>query len=124
MNGVCFVQESSADFITHKETWCGILEDFDPTYDTAPRVFKEQWCGWVLARTRQDMDGNRNILVLNENDAKRNLNLNWFDNRWNRNYRFAFVRNLLCRNTYSALTGGILFSDLPYPSAEHFTDPI
>jgi hypothetical protein len=39
------------------------------------------------------VSGNRNVLVLSENDSKRKLNLNWFDNDWNGNYRFLGVRN-------------------------------
>ncbi len=42
-----------------------------------------------------DPNGNRNVLVLNENAGKRNLNLNWFDDRWNRSYAFAGVRRSL-----------------------------
>jgi hypothetical protein len=43
----------------------------------------------------QNPNGNRNVPYLNWNDAKRNLNLNWFENDWNENYRFAAVRNSL-----------------------------
>ena len=37
--------------------------------------------------------GNRNVAYLNRYDAKRNLNLNYFDDDWNEYYRFAAVRN-------------------------------
>jgi hypothetical protein len=40
-------------------------------------------------------DGNRNVGYLNSDQGKRNLNLNRFDNRWNPNYRFLFVRKSL-----------------------------
>jgi len=39
------------------------------------------------------VNGNRNVPYLNRNDSKRNLNLNWFDNDWNANYRFLAVRH-------------------------------
>lgn len=41
------------------------------------------------------IDGNRHVPYLNRNGSERNLNLNWWDNRWNANYRFAAVRNWL-----------------------------
>lgn len=37
--------------------------------------------------------GNRNVPYLNRNSSKRNLNLNWYDNKWNENCRFL-VRNI------------------------------
>lgn len=40
-------------------------------------------------------NGNRNVPYLNENSQKRNLNLNYWDDEWNANYRFAAVRNSL-----------------------------
>ncbi|MDP2364065.1 MAG: hypothetical protein Q8M94_09880 [Ignavibacteria bacterium] len=46
---------------------------------------------------------------MNWNDVKRNLNLNWFDNDWNENYRFAAVRNSLCFPPY--LGGFIITSE-------------
>ena len=39
------------------------------------------------------VNGNRNVPYLNRNDAKRNLNLNWWDSDWNANYRFLGVRH-------------------------------
>jgi hypothetical protein len=44
----------------------------------------------------RDPNGNRNVVCLNRNDAKRNANLNNFDGDWNDNWRFAAVRNFLC----------------------------
>lgn len=41
-----------------------------------------------------DSNGNENVLVLNKNDSKRNLNLNWFDNSWNSNYVFLLRKPL------------------------------
>jgi hypothetical protein len=34
------------------------------------------------------VNGNRNVPNLNKDGSKRNLNLNWWDNDWNGNYRF------------------------------------
>lgn len=38
------------------------------------------------------VNGNRNVVCLNRNDAKRNLNLNNRDDDWNDNWRFLGVR--------------------------------
>lgn len=53
-------------------------------------------------------NGNRNVVCLNRNDAKRNADLNLFENDWNDNWRFAAVRNSLY---FPAAVGGV-FSDL------------
>lgn len=42
------------------------------------------------------VNGNRNVPYLNKDGSKRNLNLNWFDNDWNSNYRFLAVRHYYC----------------------------
>ena len=53
------------------------------------------------------VNGNRNVPYLNRNDAKRNLNLNWWDNDWNDNYRFLAVRH--CRYFSRPVWSGVLF---------------
>ncbi len=40
----------------------------------------------------RNLNGNRNVAYLDRNDAKRNLNLNWYENDWNDICRFAAVR--------------------------------
>lgn len=45
------------------------------------------------------VNGNRHVPYLNRNDSKRNLNLNYSDNRWNGNCRF-----LLRNSLYGALS--------------------
>ena len=45
----------------------------------------------------------RNVPYLWSNAGKRKLNLNWFENDWNANYRFAAVRNYL----YFPALGGV-----------------
>ena len=37
----------------------------------------------------------RNVPILWNDSNGRNLNLNWFENDWNSNYRFLAVRNFL-----------------------------
>jgi len=44
----------------------------------------------------QNPDSNRHVPYLNWNSDERNLNLNWFENDWNENWRFAAVRKSLC----------------------------
>lgn len=45
-------------------------------------------------------EGNRQVPNVWWNRSKRKTNLNWFDNDWNANYWFAFVREFL----YSSVT--------------------
>jgi len=45
-----------------------------------------------IARNWLDPDRNLNVLVVNRDEANRKLNLNWFDNQWNRNYWFVGAR--------------------------------
>lgn len=45
-----------------------------------------------------DPDGNQHVPVLNDWNGKRKLDLNWFDNDWNDNYRFAAVRESVWNN--------------------------
>jgi hypothetical protein len=68
-----------------------------PKLYTTPTVLKEWW----TRKTKNDIrlgsiwhnaNDNRNVPVLNFDDNKRKLNLNWFDNDWNDNYRFLGVR--------------------------------
>ncbi|MEK7645319.1 MAG: hypothetical protein AAB391_03315 [Patescibacteria group bacterium] len=48
---------------------------------------------WSLAQgSVAKVNGNRNVPYLNKDGSKRNLNLKWFDNDWNANYRFLAVR--------------------------------
>lgn len=54
------------------------------------------------------VNGNRNVPYLNRNDAKRNLNLNWWDNDWNGNYRFLAVRH--CRYFSRPSRTGVLLA--------------
>src|ERR1700742_2101312 len=64
------------------------------TYDSVRRAFDGRWQGWRLAQgSVAKVSGNRNVPALWKNGTKRNLNLNWFDNRWNDNYRFLAVRH-------------------------------
>jgi hypothetical protein len=40
-----------------------------------------------------ELDGNQHVSELWYNSNERNLNLNWWSNNWNANYRFLAVRN-------------------------------
>jgi hypothetical protein len=40
------------------------------------------------------VDGNRNVPKLWKNDDDWKLNLDWWDNDWNSDYRFLAVRNI------------------------------
>jgi len=40
----------------------------------------------------RNWNDNRHVPYLSSNAGKRNLNLNWLDNRWDEHYRFAAVR--------------------------------
>lgn len=67
-----------------------------------------QWHGRLLAQgSVGKVNGNRNVPYLNRNDSKRNLNLNWWDNDWNANYRFLGVRHYYCFSRDSV--SGVLF---------------
>ncbi len=50
---------------------------------------------YVIGSVWQNPNGDRNVAVLNYDDNRRKLNLNWFDNDWNDKYRFLAVRNSL-----------------------------
>ncbi|HBA36923.1 TPA: hypothetical protein DCZ15_03555 [Candidatus Falkowbacteria bacterium] len=47
-------------------------------------------------------NGNRNVSYLNVDGNKRKLNLNWFDNDWNANYRFLGVRQYFISRSFGA----------------------
>ena len=66
------------------------------------------------------INGNRNVPELWKNGTKRNLNLNWFDNRWNDNYRFLAVRHG-SRFLLGSVPGSFLYSLLA-PATQHLAD--
>jgi hypothetical protein len=45
----------------------------------------------IFCISRTNPDGNRNVVYLNWNDSKRNLNLNWLGYDWPAIYRFLAV---------------------------------
>lgn len=47
----------------------------------------------------RNFNGNRNVPYLWNDADKRNLNLNWYDNDWNDNYRFLASRQSLTTST-------------------------
>ena len=50
----------------------------------------------------------RNVPYLDINDNERKLNLNWWSNDWNGNYRFLAVRNSLWHQSPRALARGLV----------------
>ena len=66
-------------------------------------VFKGQWNRWLPAHTAR-VDDNVNVPVLNSNGAKRDLNLNWWDNDWPDNWRLLSVRYV---PRFSSFSGGV-----------------
>lgn len=91
----------------NKATWYKILGDFKiPNTIQSREYSKDGGRDDILYNLVQDPDGNLYVLVLNESVGKRNFNLNWFDNRWNRNYLFAGVRNSLY---FLSLKAGVSF---------------
>jgi len=56
------------------------------------------------------IDGKRNVSYLWSNSSERNLNLNWFDNDWNSNYRFLAVRMSPKQETPFARRGFIVIA--------------
>lgn len=72
------------------------------------------------------VNGNRNVPYLSRNDSKRNLNLNWWDNDWNSNYRFLAVRNFysFSRDSLSRVLFKSCFFQPPniFPISEKFSE--
>ena len=102
----------------NKDTWCEILGNFWIPNKVQPR---ENSKGGGLedishnGSVWRNPNGNRNVVCLNENDVKRNANLNWFENDWGDDWRFAAVRNFLY---FPAAVGGV-FSDLEMTNPIH-----
>ena len=67
------------------------------------------WRGRSFAYIWRDSNGNRNVPYAWDNSGKRKLNLNYFENDWNDNYRFLAVRNSL-------------FHQISLPTAKHSAD--
>jgi hypothetical protein len=54
-----------------------------------------RWCPVRNGSVWVNRNGNRYSPYLDNWGDKRKLNLNWIDNKWNDNCRFAAVRNFL-----------------------------
>ena len=82
-----------------RDSWCEELSDIlrSRIRYSSREAIGEQWHGRLLAQgSVGKVNGNRNVTYLDRNDSKRNLNLNWWDNDWNSNYRFLAVRHSQC----------------------------
>ncbi len=60
----------------------------------------------ALGSVWQDSHDDRYCAFLDRNGSKRNLNLNWIENDWNENCRFAAVRYSLHALPFAGLFGG------------------
>ena len=67
-------------------------------------------------------EGKPNCTYVWFDGARRKANDNWFENDWNDNDWFAFVRNSLCSSP--ALCRGSFFFGILNPAAEHFPDRV
>ena len=76
-----------------------------------PRTLRSFWL---------NSDDNRYVVVLNEDAAKRNLNLNAWNDEWNSNYLFAAVATGSCPTTW----WGFSCPNLPLPAAKLTPDLI
>lgn len=59
--------------------------------------------------------------IFNRNDGERKVNVNWNDNRWNRNYRFAGSRNSLLSPQSVC---GVFFLNLSQPTSQYLANLI
>lgn len=59
-------------------------------------------------------DDNRYVAVLNSNSGRRILDNNWFDNEWDSDNRFLFVRKSLrvFANAFILWMGAVSFADI------------
>lgn len=69
-------------------------------------------------------DGDPNLLSANRNDDGCWLNANYDNpgNRWNRENGFAFVAVQVSSFLLRYNSGGVLFCELPVPSAQHASE--
>lgn len=93
-----------------RDSWCEKLSDRIRSlirYSFCEDIKKQWYRRFFIQGSVAKVNGNRNVLYLNKDGSKRNLNLNWFDNDWNSNYRFLAVRHYYCFSW--DLFSGVLF---------------
>lgn len=86
-----------------EETWCSVIGALEAQNSIQSGVLSTDGAtGSVLDDTLRiggsvwvDPNRNRYVSYLNENAGKRNVNLNYLDNDWNKHVRFLAVRNFL-----------------------------
>ena len=82
--------------IKNEDTWCVILgSELNTPNKIQSREYSRDGVMGDIAHNGsvwQNPNDNRNCPYLNRDGSKRNLNLNWIDNRWNGRCRFAAVR--------------------------------
>lgn len=79
------------DTSKNEDTWCEILGNFRFRIRFSPESIRRVVVWMIFHTVVLNPNGNRNVLVLNEDGGKRKLNLNYFDNRWNRRCVFPGV---------------------------------
>jgi len=79
----------------NEDTWCKYYGIMMPNTIQPREHSKGSGMGDILHISVCKLNGNRHVAYLYENSGDRKLNLNYFDNDWNDNYRFAGVRNSL-----------------------------
>jgi hypothetical protein len=87
-----------------RDRWCGALaiQKIAKTKD-GPKSIQGTTARKVPRTSSAKVNGNRYVLYLNRNDAKRNLNLNNWANDWNDNWGFLGApRSPISHSAFSA----------------------
>jgi hypothetical protein len=99
-----------------------VNEERHPKFDTIQRAFDGWWPRWAahIGSDWPDPDGDVKVPYLDENDRKRNLNLNIREREWRDNWLFAAVPQLAVRLALSA--GLLIFYQLLLPTPKLSTN--
>lgn len=99
--------------------WCGILAIYNVAKTFDPKSIQGVVVRMVSRTVSAKVNGNRYVMCLNRNDAKRNLNLNNWANDWNDNWGFLGAQR---SRFLPGLFAGEFLYGLSSPTAEHFAD--
>jgi hypothetical protein len=94
--------------LLQKEPWCRVLGKKRFRKKIQAECEYSRGCDledtlYVIGSVWTNPNGNRHVPYLNNWNDKRKLNLNYRNDQWDRNYRFAAVRNDLRVNVNSRL---------------------
>lgn len=81
--------------LKNEDTRCETLRDFRSRIRYSPKIALASMDSGTDGVSYISFEGNEHACNVWWNGSKRKANLNWFDNEWNDNYWFAFVRNSL-----------------------------